>query len=551
MKKLVSILVVLLFTALAHSQNTFWLVKGGTGDEVGNYRSAHLDTTAGGNLIWLYNSTSTTTGSQDIVMEIWPKGGNSPQTELFLGCPSFVRLNNLQMYQDELYLNTALVNPAVVANSRAGLVRIDTNGTYISSFMYNGSQMGSYGNAYKCVFLQDTAYFVGQARSSAGAGNREDFFWAKLDINTNTSLEARRWNGFGTERIRDAISNNAGDSIFAAAYSYSTGGNTKPVFFHFDRQGNIIQQYYYTPNNSSFFQIEPTAMDSLALFGSKGSYHAMRVIMSKNGQAGSSLQYGSSNSGVAIRLNGAKVYGNQTLLFGYIHGEAMGNGGDEGFLMSIDAQGNVLWAKMYGGSGNESITDLQVTTDGFYLTGKTNSSSQGGWDAMLLKTDFNGDIGQLNPCFSITPYTTFVNASAITVSRFNFGAANSGALSAYSGPNMSATPISNIFDDNCNVLGVQIESKLDETMIEQAEFSVFPNPFGQRLSIELAEPTDHLELSLIDQMGELVQQQSEELGGESSYDWSLPDLAAGVYVLRIQTFHEGRMQVYQKALLHH
>ena len=58
--------------------------------------------------------------------------------------------------------------------------------------------------------------------------------------------------------------------------------------------------------------------------------------------------------------------------------------------MSLDSVGNVLWAKLYGGSGNEQITDVQVTTDGFYVTGKTNSSSQGGYDAMLLKTDFNG-----------------------------------------------------------------------------------------------------------------------------------------------------------------
>ncbi|MEM7371938.1 MAG: T9SS type A sorting domain-containing protein [Bacteroidota bacterium] len=560
MKNLASFLLILFwFTIFSYSQNTFWIVKGGAGDEVGNYRSAHLDTTAGGNLLWLYNTTSTPSGSEDIVMEVWPKGGNSPQAELFLGYPNHIRLNNLQRYQDQLYLSTAMVNPAVSSNTRAGLIRLDTNGVYISSFMHDGSQMGNYGNAYQCVFLQDTTFLFGQARSSAGSGNREDFYWAKLDLNTNSSLAAKRWNGFGTERIRDALASQTGDSIFAAAYSYSSSSNTRPVWFHFDKQGNIVQQYYYlmpapTWGNyyGSFFEIDRRGTDSLVAIGKIGLHDIIRVPMGMDGQAGPSVRYSSSNSGVGIRIHGTQSYGNQLLLYGYLDNESMGSGGEEGFLMSLDAQGNVLWAKMYGGSGDEQITDLQVTTDGFYLTGKTNTSGQGGWDAMLLKTDLNGNISQLSPCFSIIPYTAFVNTSALVITRTSLSVANSGALTAHSGPSMSSIPSSNIFDDNCNVLGWQSEENPEDEvpLFKEAGFKVFPNPFRERLNIELDGPADQLEVALVDQFGRLVHQEHAGLLGESTYECSLPQLTSGVYILQVKAYHKGKMKRYQTSLLH-
>ncbi|MFK7921949.1 MAG: T9SS type A sorting domain-containing protein, partial [Bacteroidia bacterium] len=367
--------------------------------------------------------------------------------------------------------------------------------------------------------------------------------------------------GFGTERIRDAIATQTGDSVFAAAYSYSHPSNTRPVMFHFDKQGNIVQQYYYllpaaTGGNysGSFSKVVSKGTDSLVALGLLGSRSLLRVPMGLDGQPGRSLFYGGSNAGVGIRIYGYKTYGNQLLVYGYLQNESMGNGGDEGFLMSLDPDGNVLWAKMYGGSGDEEITDLQVTKDGFYMTGKTNSSSQGGWDVMLLKTDFNGDIAQMSPCFSIIPYTAFISTTSITPTRVNFSASNSGALSVLSSPALSLLPSNDIFDDNCNVLGWQSGKKIEQETIEEAvatQLRVFPNPFGERLHIELADPANQLDLALLDQFGRIVHQEKLRLAGDTKYEWSLPNLAAGVYVLQVHAYHEGQMQRYQKSLLHH
>ncbi|MBN4051323.1 gliding motility-associated C-terminal domain-containing protein [bacterium AH-315-M05] len=70
----------------------------------------------------------------------------------------------------------------------------------------------------------------------------------------------------------------------------------------------------------------------------------------------------------------------------------MGAGGYDNFLMKIDANGNVLWTKNYGGAGDDRGLYLQQTSDGGYIVaGNTTSFGAGGWDAYVIKADANGD----------------------------------------------------------------------------------------------------------------------------------------------------------------
>lgn len=547
MKTILAVSIFLLAASLSSAQSTFWIVKGGTGEEVGTYRSAHLDTTSAGSLLWLYNSSSTTSGVNDIVMEVWPKGASSPVTELFLGSTNFVRLLNLQTYEDELYLSTALVNPSVSGSeTRAGLIRLDTHGIYQSSFMFNGSQMSNYGNAYECAFIQDTAYLVGQARSGPSSNNREDFLLAKLNLADNSSLLAKRWNGYGTERIRSIVSSKTGDSLFAAAYSYNTPSSSTPILFHFDRQGNIVQDYTYGISNSAFSSIERTDSDSLLLLGGNHS-DIYFLLAGLNGQVGKSKRF-SSSSGALIRNSGIKQYGNQLLFFGYVSNEAAGNGGDEGFLMAIDRQGTVLWAKLYGGSGNENFTDLQIVSDGFYLTGKTNTSIQGGYDVMLLKTDFNGNISQPKPCFNIVSYTSNIISSNMSFLIGGFSPTSTGSLTGFSGQSMASIP-STMLNDNCNVLVIEDgEEDALSQMTEKYQLSAYPNPVKEFLTIPLPQTQGQVQIELIDQNGEIIRK--ERLTPEQQEkSWNLSTLPRGMYLLQLHWFESNDIKVFHQKLV--
>jgi hypothetical protein len=69
------------------------------------------------------------------------------------------------------------------------------------------------------------------------------------------------------------------------------------------------------------------------------------------------------------------------------------------WLMKIDASGNLLWDKTFGGTGYEIADSIAQTREGGYaLAGQTNSFGAGGNDLWLVKTDAGGSL-QWNQTF--------------------------------------------------------------------------------------------------------------------------------------------------------
>lgn len=66
--------------------------------------------------------------------------------------------------------------------------------------------------------------------------------------------------------------------------------------------------------------------------------------------------------------------------------------GTDGFLLKVDASGNVEWSKSYGGSGTDGFSYMVRTSDGGYiLVGSTTSFGAGGSDVYLVKVTAQGD----------------------------------------------------------------------------------------------------------------------------------------------------------------
>jgi hypothetical protein len=69
-----------------------------------------------------------------------------------------------------------------------------------------------------------------------------------------------------------------------------------------------------------------------------------------------------------------------------------GAGGTDIFLSKISAGGQLVWTKTYGGTGMEMSFDADQTSDGGYIiSGWTDSYGFGYTDALLIRTDTNGD----------------------------------------------------------------------------------------------------------------------------------------------------------------
>jgi len=67
--------------------------------------------------------------------------------------------------------------------------------------------------------------------------------------------------------------------------------------------------------------------------------------------------------------------------------------GRDGWVLKLDANGNVLWQRTYGSSGFDDIRSLERTRDGGHVAaGYTESFGAGGGDAWVLKIDATGNI---------------------------------------------------------------------------------------------------------------------------------------------------------------
>jgi hypothetical protein len=123
----------------------------------------------------------------------------------------------------------------------------------------------------------------------------------------------------------------------------------------------------------------------------------------------------------------AKTYGgtNDDMVFsvqqtsdgGYILAggtSSFGAGGDI-FLIKTDANGNLIWAKTYGGMNSDYASSVQQTSDGGYIVAGYTSSFGAGWgDIFLIKTDASGIVGNASP--TVTTPSPTVNTFSPSVS---------------------------------------------------------------------------------------------------------------------------------------
>ena len=64
----------------------------------------------------------------------------------------------------------------------------------------------------------------------------------------------------------------------------------------------------------------------------------------------------------------------------------------DGLLIKIDENGNILWTNTYGGDGGEGIYSILEIVDGYFGIGQSSSFGSGGYEAYMIKVDFEGNM---------------------------------------------------------------------------------------------------------------------------------------------------------------
>jgi len=359
---------------------------------------------------------------------------------------------SVQQTSDGGYIVAGETRSFGAGSSDAFLLKTDASGNLQWAKTFGG---GNWDYAYSVQQTSDGGYIVAGYTLSFGAGLSEVFL---LKTDALGNLQWAKTFGGSSGDVAYSVQQTIDGGYIVAGYTYSFGAGLSEVFLlKTDASGNLqwaktfggsyydyalsVQQtsdggYIVAGETRSFgaggsdvFLLKTDASGNLQwakTFG--GSYvdSAFSVQQTSDGGyivAGGTYSFGAGSSDVFLlktdasgNLQWAKTFGGssndraysvqQTSDGGYIvagYTRSFGAGGDV-FLLKTDASGNLQWAKTFGGGDYDRTYSVQQTSDGGYIVaGRTSSFGAGSYDAFLLKTDANGNIGTCAIVASVTP----------------------------------------------------------------------------------------------------------------------------------------------------
>ncbi len=218
-----------------------------------------------------------------------------------------------------------------------------------------------------------------------------DVYILKTDADGN-----REWgNTFGGNERDIGYSVLQTSNGFVVAGETILTGQTNPGIwiFKIDSNGNNIiwQEYFGGTGYDACYSIKITTDGGYIAVGEKSSSQGdADVWMAKlkdNGEIEWEKTYVSNNNERAYSIN-------QITDGGFIlAGEITADTGDTNILiLKLNANGELIWQKTYGGSGNDSARSIQQTADDGYIVAGKITTDVGDTDFWVLKLDPNGNL---------------------------------------------------------------------------------------------------------------------------------------------------------------
>jgi uncharacterized delta-60 repeat protein len=263
----------------------------------------------------------------------------------------------------------------------------------------------------------DGGYIVAGQTRSFGAGY-EDIFLIKTDANGNI-IWAKTYGGTDWEKATSVQQTSDGGYIVAGWTKSFGAGNWDIFLIKTNTSGNIIWAKTYGGTGDDYaYSVQQTSDGGYIVAGytysfGAGGYDFFLVKTDANGNIQWAKTYGGTNLDSASSVQ-------QTSDGGYIVAgwtNSFGAGSSDAFLIKTDANGNIIWAKTYGGTGWDEANSVQQTSDGGYIVaGWTSSFGAGSNDAFLIKTDANGNIGSCSIVRNVTPTVNTFSPTVTTPS---------------------------------------------------------------------------------------------------------------------------------------
>jgi murein DD-endopeptidase MepM/ murein hydrolase activator NlpD len=275
------------------------------------------------------------------------------------------------------------------------IIKLDGNGNIVWEKTFGGS---GYDIANSIQQTSDGGYIVAGGIHSFGTGE-EDVYIIKLDENGDKLWE-KTFGGSGYD-IANSIQQTSDGGYIVAGYTNSFGAGYSDVYIiKLDGNGNKLWEKTFGGSDyDAAYSIQQTKDGGYIIAGwtnsfGAGSYDVYVMKLEGNGNIVWAKTFGGSDYDEAYSIQ-------QTTDGGYIVAgitSSLGAGSYDVYVIKLDANGNKLWEKIYGGSGDDYAWSIQQTTDGGYIVaGWTNSLGAGYSDVYIIKMDSEGNTAPYPP----------------------------------------------------------------------------------------------------------------------------------------------------------
>ena len=182
--------------------------------------------------------------------------------------------------------------------------------------------------------------------------------------------------------------------VVAGSTSSQGYGSTDAYVLKTDSLGNVLwQRYFGGINIDRFYSVTETPDSGLVMAGytnslGAGGYDMLVVKTNKLGVVEWEKYYGGSNWDFAYSIcstnDGGYAIAGGTYTFG--------KGNEDFYLVKVDALGDTLWTKTYGGNNEDEAKSIKQTSDGgLIIAGHTKSFGDIESDFYIVKTNDMGD----------------------------------------------------------------------------------------------------------------------------------------------------------------
>jgi len=284
------------------------------------------------------------------------------------------------------------VRGLILALLSVSLVALFTQSAHAQVRFVRAYGRPGYNEARSVQRTSDGGYIVAGWTTYIGTFNT-DILLIKTDAFGDVQW-AKTYGGTGTEEAYSVQQTSDGGYIVAGTTtSFGAGGN-EILLIKTDAFGNLQWAKTYGGTLADFANsVQQTSDGGYIVAGITWSFGGggdiLLIKTDANGDVQWAKTYGGTSADVANSVQ-------QTSDGGYIVAgttTSFGAGGNEILLIKTNAFGNLQWAKTYGEAGNDVAYSVQRTSDGGYIVaGTTTSFGAGSLDILLIKTNASGNL---------------------------------------------------------------------------------------------------------------------------------------------------------------